>query len=82
MRPFMVVLVVTVLTGAVHSQSGIAPINDQLPNPYQAGVRNPMLNGMLVVAVFSVIYFGVTHLAGVPDAAAFIRRVRGARRPE
>jgi putative peptidoglycan lipid II flippase len=49
---------------------------------YQAGVRNPMLNGMLVVAVFSVIYFGVTHLAGVPDAAAFIRRVRGARRPE
>jgi len=33
-------LVAAVLSGAVQTQSGMAPLNDQLPNPYQAGARN------------------------------------------
>jgi putative peptidoglycan lipid II flippase len=39
----------------------------------------PLLSGAVIVAVFGVVYFITTHLAGVPEAAAFLWRVRGSR---
>jgi hypothetical protein len=33
MRPFLVILALALLSGVAQSQSGVAPINDQLPNP-------------------------------------------------
>jgi putative peptidoglycan lipid II flippase len=39
----------------------------------------PIMTAVLVFAVFGSVYFLATHLVGVPDAAAFVRRVRGAR---
>ena len=44
MRSLVALLVVGLFSVAVQTQSGIAPVND-LPNPYQPGVRNWAAHG-------------------------------------
>src|SRR5262245_6753361 len=40
MKPLIAFLFVALVSSVVQTQSGIAPVNDELTNPYQAGVRN------------------------------------------
>ena len=40
MRSLIALLFVALFAGAVRTQSGLTPINDQVPNSYQPGVRN------------------------------------------
>ena len=40
--------------------------------------RTPVVTGAIVAASFGALYFAATYLLGVPESAAFIRRVRGA----
>ncbi len=34
------------------------------------------MSAVLAIGVFGVVYFGITSVAGIPEAAAFTRRLR------